>query len=347
MPRYHLPSPVAYSPSEKANLKSRRIVFVVNPRSESLEYIGPLQVFAEANFFFTRWNKPELCYDLEVVSMDDAPVFEDYGLTIRAHKKYSELQGEIDTLIFQAVDEKEVCLQNEHFVQWVADMSTRVRRMASICVGTFILAEAGVLTGRRVTTHWAASEDFRTRYPDVHLDPDPIYVKDGNIYSSAGSTSGFDLALAMVEEDLGNKMALHIAQGLILYLKRPGSQSQFSTHVTSGLAETEPMQDVQMFVLENLDANLSIQALSDRAGMSPRNFSRVFQKEFGMPPGRYVELCRLEHARSVLEQTDKPISQVASQCGYRTVDGLRLAFRNYLATSPKEYRRRFNISALA
>ena len=347
MPRYDLPPPVAYTASERAELKSRRIVFVVNPRSESLEYMGPLQVFAEANFFFTRWNKPELCYDIEVVSMDAAPVYEEYGLTIRTNEKYSDLQGEIDTLIFQAVDEKEVCLQNEHFVRWVADMSTRVRRMASICVGTFILAEAGVLNGRRATTHWAASQDFQARYPDVELDPDPIYVKDGNIYSSAGSTSGFDLALAMVEEDLGNKMALHVAQGLILYLKRPGSQSQFSAHVTSGLAETEPMRDVQMFVLENLDSDLSIQALSDRAGMSPRNFSRVFQKEFGIPPGRYVELCRLEHARNVLEQTDKPISQIATRCGYRTVDGLRLAFRTHLATSPKEYRERFNTSAEA
>lgn len=307
--------------------------------------MGPLQVFTEVNFFLSRWpGYEDLCYDIEVVSMDKGPVYDNHGLTVQTEKTYTELTGDIDTLIFQAVDEKEVCLQDAAFFDWVADMATKVRRIASVCVGTFILAEAGVLKGRRATTHWAAARDFRARYPDVALDTDPIYIKDGHVYSSAGSTSGFDLALAMVEEDFGSQMALHVAQGLILYMKRPGSQSQFSVHVTSGLAESNPMQDVQMYVFENPGADLSIQALSDRVGMSPRNFSRVFQKEFGMSPGRFVELCRLEQARHMLEQTERSVSQVADTCGYRSVDGLRHAFQSHLGTSPKFYRERFKTS---
>lgn len=345
MPTYALPEPVNFTPSQKANLKSRRVVCVVNAWSESLEYMGPLQVFTEVNFFLNRWPGFEhLCYDIEIVSIDKDPVYRNHGITIQTENSYTDLSGDIDTLIFQAVDEKEACIQDTAFLDWVADMSNKVRRIASVCVGTFILAEAGVLKNRRATTHWAAANDFRERYPDVALDTDPIYIKDGNIYSSAGSTSGFDLALAMVEEDFGSQMALHVAQGLILYMKRPGSQSQFSVHVTSGLAESNPMQEVQMYVFENPSADLSIQALSDKVGMSPRNFSRVFQKEFGMSPGRFVELCRLEQARHMLEQTERPVSQVADQCGYRSVDGLRLAFQNHLGTSPKSYRERFKTS---
>jgi transcriptional regulator GlxA family with amidase domain len=214
--------------------------------------------------------------------------------------------------------------------------------VVSICTGSFILAEAGVLDGRRATTHWCACADFRRRYPPVRLEPDPIYVRDGRVHTSAGATSGMDLAIALVEEDYGTEFARRVAQGLVMFLRRPGSQAQFSVQVATELPEPGGVREVQSYIFDHLDADLRVEVLAERFHMSPRNFTRVFTRQVGVAPGRYVEQCRLERARGYVEETDEPLSEIASRCGYATPDGLRLAFERNLGVTPRAYRARFS-----
>lgn len=340
MPTYTIPT-IGALPKRQPRGGRRRVVIVTNPGTNSLEYTGPLQVFAEANFFLGRSGRPDLGYDIEFTSSAAGTIYDDNGLKIVIEKSYADVTGPVDTLIFQAVDEQETCVRDERFLRWVARMATRVRRIASVCVGTFVLAEAGVLDGRRATTHWAACEDFAKRFPNVALEPDPIFVKDGNVYTSAGGAAGFDLALALVEEDFGAEVARRAAQGLVMYLRRPGNQAQFSVHLSAKSPKARQLQALQAYIAENLDGDLCVETLAARAGMSPRNFARVFAREFSATPGRFVEQLRLERARHFLEQTDMPVGQVADRCGYRSPDGLRLAFNTNLSVSPMDYRRRF------
>lgn len=341
MPHYRVPEVTGLPSGNDPKACRRRVVVITNGCTNSLEYFGPVQVFLEANFFLDRVGRSDIGYDVEVAAIEPGPVFQMAGLRMEVERPYHALSGVIDTLFFQALDEEEVAFNNKDFVRWVSDMSKKVRRISSVCVGTFLLAEAGVLDGRRATSHWIVCDELQRRYPKVTVDPDPIYVKDGNVYTSAGSTAGIDLAVAMVEEDYGTGLALRVAQGLVMYMKRPGNQAQFSAQLSSGFSESTAIEKVRMHIADNLDGDLSVEALADRAGMSPRNFARVFVSEVGVPPGRYVEESRLERARNILEQTDTPIAQVARRCGYRSPDGLRTAFDRHLSVSPREYRRRF------
>jgi len=344
MPHYTIPKVKDLPPNTDDVPKRRRVVIVTNLGAQTLEYIGPMQVFHEANYFLEHSGRPDLGYDVEVVTTQPGAVYEVNGLKIVVDKPYHRVRGVVDTLMFQAVDEDESVLHDEQFLSWVSRMSRRVRRIVSICVGTFILAESGVLDGRRATTHWSACDDFRRRYPRVALDPDPIYIKDGNIYTSAGSTSGLDLTVALVEEDFGKELARRVAQGMVMYLKRPGNQAQFSVQLSGQFAEEERFRELQLYVLENPDQDLSVETLAENVGMSPRNFARVFTRQVGITPGRFVEQSRLERARRHLEETHLPVSQVAERCGYTTREGMRLAFDRHLSISPREYRRRFSTS---
>ncbi len=337
MPEYKIPTPRLPAPGAPR----RRVVVVTSAHARSLEYMGPLQVFDEARIFLQYAGRLDLAYDLEVVSIGEGSVYDRKGLTIEAGKPYHRLRGPVDTLLFQGADEHDLCLQDERFLAWVARMSTRVRRIVSICTGSFILAEAGVLDGRRATTHWCASDDFRRRYPKVTLEPDAIYVKDGHVYTSAGATSGMDLAIALVEEDYGTDFARRVAQGLVMFLRRPGNQSQFSVQVATDPTDGAALEDVARHIFDHLGDDLRVEALAEHFGMSPRNFARVFRREVGVAPGRYVEQCRLERARQYLEETDASMSEIAERCGYTTADGLRLAFERNLGASPRSYRKRF------
>ena len=213
--------------------------------------------------------------------------------------------------------------------------------LASVCTGAFLLAEAGLLTGRTVTTHWQRCDDLAAQYPDLSVDPDPIHVKDGNLATSAGITAGIDLALALVEDDLGRDAALAVARQLVVFLRRPGSQSQFSAQLAAQVADRQPLRDVQQWIAEHPAADLSVEALAARATLSPRQFARAFAAETGLPPGRYVDLARLEAARRHLEDTGVGVEQAARACGYGTPEAMRRAFIRALGVSPAEYRRRF------
>lgn len=345
MPDYEIPT-VRDLP-EAGEGGARRIVVVTNPRARSLEYMGPLQVFDEANLFLDHSGRSDLKYEVEVVSTGTGPIYDCKGLSISAPTPYHRVRGHVDTLLFQAVDEGDECLRDERFMAWVAKMSHNVRRIVSICTGAFILAEAGVLDGRRATTHWCTTDEFRKRYPKVTLDPDPIYVRDEHVYTSAGATSGMDLAIALVEEDFGTEFARRVAQGLVMFLRRPGNQAQFSVQLGSAVPDEGISREFQTYIFEHLEDDLRVEVLAAHFGMSPRNFTRVFKRKVGMAPGRYIEQCRLERARQFVEETEDALSEISSRCGYATSDGLRIAFERNLGVTPSAYRRRFSSSGVS
>ena len=226
-------------------------------------------------------------------------------------------------------------------VEWLRRHAPAAKRVASVCTGAFLLAEAGLLDGRRATTHWSRCDDLRRQYPAVDVDPDPIFIMNGRVATSAGITAGIDLALAIVEDDLGRDEALAVARALVVFLRRPGNQAQFSAQLSAQVAQRAPLRDVQQWIAEHPADDLTVEVLADRASLSPRHFARAFAAEVGMPPGRYVERVRLETARRHLEDSAAGIEQTAGACGYRTTETMRRAFVEALGVSPAEYRRRF------
>ncbi len=226
-------------------------------------------------------------------------------------------------------------------IGWLKRRVPSVRRYGSICTGVFFLAAAGLLDGRRVTTHWECADKLRNEYPNLMVDPDQIFIIEGGLCTAAGVTAGIDLALALVEQDYGRELALIVARYMVVFLKRPGGQSQFSAHLAAQMSSKTSIQKVQEYVLENLSAELSIEALATLAGMSPRNFARVFRREIEMTPAEFVEAARLDAVRRMLVDTAKPLQSIAHICGFGGLDGMRRAFVRNIGISPLEYRRRF------
>ncbi|HLH15465.1 MAG TPA: helix-turn-helix domain-containing protein, partial [Solirubrobacteraceae bacterium] len=212
---------------------------------------------------------------------------------------------------------------------------------ASVCTGAFVLAAAGLLDGRRASTHWAAASRLQREHPRVHVDPEPIFVRDGDVWTSAGVTAGMDLALALVEEDLGRELALTIARHLVLFLRRPGNQSQFSATLAAQRAAREPLREVQRAIVEDLAREHSVEAMAARAHMSVRHFARAFRAETGVTPARHVERVRVEAARRRLEDSAEPIAAIAASCGFANAETMRRAFLRSVHVGPAEYRRRF------
>jgi transcriptional regulator GlxA family with amidase domain len=225
-------------------------------------------------------------------------------------------------------------------VGWLREMAAGIRRVTSVCTGAFLLAEAGLLAGRRCTTHWAYGAALARRFPDVQVDTQPIFVRDGGLATSAGVTAGIDLALALVEEDIGREAALEVARDLVVYLRRPGSQAQFSAQLRAQSARRAPLRGVQQWITEHPDTDLSVEALAARAGMSARHFARAFAAETGVSPGKHVAAVRLEAARRLLEDR-AGVEQTARACGYGTPEAMRRAFVRELGVSPASYRHRF------
>src|SRR5260221_303677 len=232
------------------------------------------------------------------------------------HLFYKDVRGNVDTLLLASgpVSHSDVDM---HLLQWVIRLSPKVRRLGSICSGAFLLAETGLLDGRRATTHWAHVKEFGARFPKVLLDPDPIWLRDGNIYTSAGVTSGMDLALALVEEDLGSKVALAVARQLVLFLRRPRGQSQFSRLLGGQASNRGPLWEDLGWAVEKLAHDLSVENLALHARMSRRNFTRVFTAELGTSPAHYIEQLRIEAARQRLEDSRENLEEIASACGFR------------------------------
>ena len=320
----------------------RTVLIVLFDGVQSLDVTGPLEVFASA---VGHGASPAggRAYQVRTASLGGGPVRTTSGLAISPDGDLRDLGRPAPGLLVVPGGEGARGRPPE-LVAWLRDHASEAGQVASVCTGAFLLAEAGLLDGKRATTHWSRCDDLRDQYPAVRVDPDPIFVRDGNIASSAGITAGIDLALALVEDDLGRDAALAVARQLVVFLRRPGSQAQFSAVLSAQLAQRAPLRDVQQWVAEHPAADLSVEVLAARASLSPRQFARAFTAEVGMTPGRYVERVRLEAARRHLEDTAAGVEQTARACGYSTPEAMRRAFVGALGVSPAEYRRRFRPS---
>ncbi|MGW1074696.1 GlxA family transcriptional regulator [Streptomyces sp. NPDC002537] len=312
----------------------RNVLIVLFEEVLSLDVTGPLEVFTGGGSSIGDTG----AYRVRTATLDGGPVRTSSGLRLTPDSSLDEA-GVPHTLIVPGGDGTRA--PDPGLVDWLRENAPRAERVVSVCTGAFLLAAAGLLDGRRATTHWALCSALAQRFPAVTVEPDPIYVRDGNIATSAGVTAGIDLALALIEEDLGREQALAAARNLVVFLRRPGNQTQFSAQLAAQTARRAPLRDIQHWVVEHPDADLSVDALAARSGLSPRHFARAFHSEVGMTPGRYVDRVRLEAARRLLEDTDDSVDKIARACGYGTPEAMRRAFVRSLGASPAEYRRRF------
>lgn len=313
----------------------RRVVIPVFAGVQALDVTGPLEVFSMA----TRLGMEH--YDARIVAGGGEPVTTSSGLELRPHRGLTLNRGDVDTLLVPGGQGTREAIRDPALIRWIGRIAERSRRVASVCTGAFLLAEAGLLDGRRATTHWSACATLRNRYPSVSVEEDPIFVRDGQVWSSAGVTAGIDLALAMLEEDAGNDAALAVARQLVMFVRRPGGQAQFSVQLSVRVADRESLRELQAWISANLGGDLSVEALATRAHMSPRNFARAFRREVGVTPAAYVERCRVERAEQLLQSTGAGLQQVALQSGFGSEDRMRRAFQRRLGVGPAGYRDRF------
>jgi transcriptional regulator GlxA family with amidase domain len=325
----------------KRTSSRREIAIVAYPGVQSLDVTGPLEVFTGAQRLIEATSRSGRGYRVKVLSSGGAPIETSSGLHLTPHGDLHDVATPIDTLIVAGGPGCMVAAADNALVEWIAATASTARRCASVCTGAFLLGQAGLLDGRRATTHWSAAEALASLHPSVEVDPDPIYLRDGHVWTSAGVSAGMDLALALVEEDLDRDVALAIARHLVLFLRRPGNQSQFSAMLAAQEPERQPLREVLRFAVEHPEAELSVEVLAARAHMSPRHFARVFRAQTGLTPARYVERVRLEAARRALEDTAEPVAVLAASCGFGTAETMRRAFLRALGVGPTEYRRRF------
>ena len=314
----------------------RRVVIVALPEVQPLDVAGPAEVLASAA---SVAGGDDAAYTIEVVAPGGAPIPTDSGYAIAPAGALEAVHGPIDTLLVAGgAGARDASPET---VARVRRLAARADRVASVCTGAYVLAAAGLLDGRRATTHWSWCDDLQSRHPAVTVERDPIFVVDGPVRTSAGVTAGMDLALALVEEDLGPRVALEVARWLVVFVKRPGGQAQFSVQLAGQSAERSPLRELQAWIADHIDADLSVPALAARACMSERDFARAFKAETGMTPAVYVESLRVERARLALESGAAPIDAVAARCGFGTAETLRRAFARRLGVSPAAYRNRF------
>jgi transcriptional regulator GlxA family with amidase domain len=314
----------------------RRIVLVTFESAQILDVTGPLEVFSCANRMV-----PSIQYRLRVASVPGGPVTTSCGIDIGT-KKTAEVRIPIDTLIVAGGSDMDDAIHDDALISEVTRLAAEARRVTSVCTGSFVLAAAGLLEGRRATTHWREADDFARRYPNVVVEPDAIFVHDDGVWTSAGITAGIDMALALLADDHGQEVAAAVARQLVVYLQRSGGQAQYSTILGAQSAEHEPMRELLAWIREHLDHDLSVDALAARFHLSPRQFNRVFKDEVGMAPAAHVEAIRIESACRLLESTQMNIRHIAQTCGFGTPETLHRVFRRRLDTTPGEYRHHFN-----
>jgi transcriptional regulator GlxA family with amidase domain len=325
--------------------RSRTIVFLAAPSSQILDVAGPFQIFVRAaELFVQEYPARKAPYNVLLAStIRRKSVATNCGLVLTGTKTetFRTLRGPIDTLLVAGGSGVETAACDEELLLWLQRTAQRVRRIGSICTGAFLLASAGLLDGKRATTHWKWAAELANKFKYTTVDPDPIYIRDGNTYTTAGVTAGMDLALALVEEDLGAPMALKVAREMVLYLRRPGGQSQFSTALSLQASDRKQIEEIRCWAHDNLCQHLPVEKLAAKAGMSPRNFARVFLKDTGTTPARFVERLRVEAARRRLEESHDKLEKVANDCGFGSIQSLRRSFFRVLHVPPNDYRHRF------
>jgi transcriptional regulator GlxA family with amidase domain len=313
-----------------------RVVMVAFEGVELLDVVGPLETFANAEALAELPGR----YIVEIAAKAKGLVRASSGLTVAATVDYKAIAA-ADTVLVAGGQGIEDAARDLELRDALREAALRSCRIGSVCTGAFVLAAAGLLDGRRAVTHWNWCARLAERFPAITVEADPIFLVDRGIWTSAGVTAGIDLALAMIERDHGPKLAMRTAQELVMFRRRPGGQSQFSAELALQATEHRPMQELQAWILENLTADLSVEALADRVAMSERNFARVFRRATRVTPARFVEQARLQKAREMLELGAASVEAIAFACGYQSADVLARAMMRRLGVAPLDYRRRF------
>lgn len=323
---------------------TKHIVILVPPDTSILDVAGPLEVFSKTSDFLNGLDGNSVrYYSTHLISMDDNLILpSSSGMPIVCESTLKDINYPIDIVLVAGRGSYRNGAP-QGILDWLVSISVLQpnSRIGSICAGAFILADAGLLDGKKATTHWKLWDTFAAQYKNIQVEKEPIYVKQDNIYTSAGISTGIDLSLALVEEDLGKDIALEISRILVLYLKRPSNQSQFSNILQAQKTDYRPVSDIINWIQEHLNQELGVEMLAERLSMSARNFSRVFIRETGISPAKYIEKARVELARRRLEETNLTLDEIAQECGLGNANGLRRLFNRHLQTSPGVYRRNF------
>lgn len=318
-----------------------RVDIVIYPGFKCLEAVGPVNVFTAANRYLAAAEHPSR-YDPRLVTPVPGPVRSETQLSLDAGVALETCIPEDTVMIAGALDIERALAENPQIVHWCRNHAPGTRRFASLCTGTFFLAEAGLLDGRHATTHWSVADLLQQRFPRISVNADAIFLNEGNLYTSAGVTAAIDLALAFVEQDFGRDLALSVARDMVMYLKRPGGQSQFSSVLTGQMSNRAEMADIRTWIHASLDQKILLPDLAQRAGMSERNFVRHFTRETGCSPSEYLLNARCERATALLLETDLPLKAIAHRIGFSSDDQMRKVFVRKFSLTPREYRERFN-----
>jgi transcriptional regulator GlxA family with amidase domain len=323
---------------------TRRVVFVAFDDFQVLDLTGPLEVFSAASRIV---GADAGGYTVEVLSPDGVAVRASCGLAVHTGGRLAHCRGAIDTLVIVGGPGTRDIIGDARFIAGVRAVARRSRRTTSVCTGAFVLAQAGLLDGRRATTHWSQCGRLAELFPAVSVDRDPIFIRDGAVWTSAGVTAGMDLALNLVEDDHGPDVARSVARWLVLFVQRPGGQAQFSTQLAAQRPARPLLRDLAAWIPDHIDGDLSVSALAAWTSMSARNFARAFRKELGITPAAYVEAVRVEAARRLLETTDTGIGEIARSCGFRTIETMHRTFKRTVIVTPGQYRLHFSTALSA
>jgi len=336
-----MPKTPRFPPNRISPNRVRVVDVLAYPGVQLLDVAGPLQVFASANDLVANGRPaPVRPYELRVVARGGEGVTASSGLGL-AVKPLSRADAPLDTLLIAGGPGVDAAAADPVLRRWIVQRAARARRVASVCTGAFLLGASGVLDGKRATTHWSYCADLARRFPDVRVESDPIFVRDGKVWTSAGVTSGIDLALALVEEDLGRAVALAVARYLVVFLKRPGGQAQFSAALSLQAAD-DRFGALHDWITRHLAGDISLAVLARQAGMSERSFSRRYAEATGLTPIHAVERLRVEAARRLLSESRLPVKRISQRCGFGSEETMRRSFLRLLATTPQDYRARFS-----
>ncbi|MFM0311388.1 GlxA family transcriptional regulator [Paraburkholderia sp. RL17-383-BIF-A] len=313
------------------------VAIAIFPGVQALDVAGPVDVFSEAN----RFTAPEDHYEVKLIGAGSAPLRASNGMTLVADATFSEARRPFDLALVAGGPALPDRAPDARVLEWLANVATQGGRYGSICTGAFALGHAGLLDARHVTTHWQHAAQLAAQFPNARVDFDRIYLRDGPLVTSAGVTAGIDLSLALVAEDHGPHIALAVAKRLVVFAQRQGGQSQFSPYLTAPVDETSPVAKVQAHVMERIRESFTVKQLADVAGMSARNFARVFVQETGVTPHEFVERARVDAARKLLESSGAALKAIAYDCGFGTADRMRIVFTKRIGATPMQYRERF------